>query len=562
MRMTENNKKWILICILLITFIIPFLMSGLVSSYSTDIEVPHIQAFSKEDYNPILEEKSQGLGNITIKDVLFNDKGFFNNSQLHPDLQDDLGSGALDMEYKQTEFIETVAVAQYDNLDNSIIESRKIKVLLNDSISVEYDISVNGSEGYLIYGLSLSPVTIKEIYIHNQTSDPIVKLTETQYSIDSANFFNFDYYDYFQIDINNFSVYILYEYEINIRNWILSQDSDLELLINKQQQSFTPDFAYNFTFSGLKHNNTLDEFIAAYDFKATIGLNLPDKDVLFDYSLWIDDNEIEDFLGDDNSINFTTYADARKITVNFKANFTIRFEDPLDYSWAIDRLAELSNIRERIYFPTVVSGPNHIYIKNVRLFEKTITIDQVLANISLYERPVAFFDANVSIIQEKLENSLIFTELSVKKQGLRIILPYMIKGETVPFIIKYRATNNLRLVITDNIRMPLDGIRIELLYYEKLYGTYISNEIVHPMAPAFSNEHGEITIYNVPNGFYQLRAYRNNQLLLETEVSSFTDVNYIATNIIHFPIIILVFIALYSSIFLIGLIFYLKNKRT
>jgi len=536
-------------------------MCGLIPSESIKTEVPQIQSFSKEDYTPILDEKSQGLGNISITDVSFNEKGFYNNSELHPDLQDDISSGALDMNYKLTNFIQTVSVAQYDNLDDSIIESKKITVLLNDSISVEYDISVIGSERYLIYGLSLYPVTIKEIYIHNQTSDPIIKLTNTQYSIDSANFLNFDYYEYFQTDTNNFSIYILYEYEINIRYWILNQDSEQDLLMNKQEQSFSPIFTYNFTFLGRRHNKTLDELIPAYDFKATLGLNLPDKEVLLEHSLWIDENEIENFLGPDNSINFTVYADASRIMVNFKANFTIRFEDPLDYSWAIDRLAELSDRRERIYFPTLISGPNHIFIKNVRIFEKTITIDQVLKNSSLFERPVAFFDANVSIIQEKLENSLIFTEHSVKKQGLRIMLPYMVNGETVPFIIKYRATNDLRLVITDNIHMPLDGIKVELLYYEKLYGTYISNEMVQPMAPAFSNEHGEIIIYNVPNGFYQLRVYRNSQLLLETEVSSFSDVNYIVTNIFHFPFVILVFVALYSSIFLIGLIIYLKNKR-
>ena len=559
--MSENIKKWLVVCIFLITVITPFLMGGLIPCESHYTEVPQVQAFSKEDYSPILEEKAQGLGNITIKDVLFNEKGFFNNSQLHPDLQDDLSSGALELNYRGTDFIETVTAAQHDNLDDSIIKSNKIKVLLNESVSVEYDISVAGSERYLIYGLSLYPVTIKEIYIHNQTSDPIIKLTETQYTIDSANFLNFDYYDYFQIDMNNFSVYILYEYEINIRHWILIQDSEMELLINKQQQSFTPDFTYNFTFSGLRRNKTLDEFIPAYDFKATLDLNLPDKEVLFDHSLWINEDEIGDFLGNGNSINFTVYADVSEIMVNFKANFTIKFEDPLDYSWAIDRLAELNDIRERIYFPTLISGPEHIFIQNVKIFEKTITIDQVLTNSSLFERPVAFYDANVSIIQEKLENSLIFTEQSVKKQGLRIMLPYMIQGETVPFLIKYRATNDLRLVITDNIRMPLEGMKIELLYYEKQYGTYISNEIVQPMAPAYSNEHGEITIYNVPNGYYQLRVYRNDQLLLETEVSSFTDVNYIATNIFHFPIVILVFIILYSSILLIGLIIYLKNKR-
>lgn len=561
MRMRENNKKWLVVCIFLISFIIPFLMCGLITSESTYVEDPRIQSFSKDDFAPILEEKSQGLGNITITDVTFNEKGFFNNTQLYPDLDDDLSTGALDLKYKQTSFLETISIAQYDNLDDSILESNEIKVLLNESISVEYDISVSGSEGFLIYGFSLSPVIIKEIYVHNQTSDPIEKLSETQYSIDSANFFSFEYFDYFQMDQNNFSIYILYEYEIKIKQWTLDQLTGQDLVINKQEQSIISRFNYNFTFSGKKYNKTLSDTVPAYNFRAAIGLNLPDKEMLFDHSVWINDIEIEGSLKGDNSLNFTAYADDSQIMVNFNANYTIRFEDPVASSWAIDRLADLSDNRERIYFPSLISGPEHIFIEKIYLFENTITIDQVLINSSIFGRSVAFFDANVSIIQESLENSLIFTENSVKKKGIRIILPYMIKGETVPFILKYKATNDLRIVITDNINMPLRGIKAELYYFEKPYGTYISNGLVQPMAPVFSNEHGEVIIYNVPNGFYQLRIYQNNQFLTEAEVSSFQDINYIVTDIFHFPFVILIFITIYSTIFLIGLIFYLKNKR-
>jgi hypothetical protein len=560
--MSKNPMKYFIIGILLISFVIPYFEVSVNGSRGSSTELPQCQSFSKEDYTPILEEKSQGLGNITVTDVAFNEKGFFDNSQLYPDLEDDLTTGALNMTYIKTDYLETVSVAQYDNLNSSIPESNKIKVLLNESVSIAYNHSITGSEGYLVYGLRLSPVTIKEIYVQNRSIDSIIKLSEGQYSIDSANFLNFDYYDYFKIDQNNFSIYILYEYNLNIGQWILVQDPEEAILMKQQEESFIPTFTYNFTISGSEYNKTLSEIIPAYNLKMNVELNLPDKDQLSDQLLWINDLEIENFLNMENVFNFSCYADYSEITVQFNANFTLQFQDPVDYSWSIDRLFDLSDVRERIYFPKLISGPDHIFLENIYIFENTITIDQVTSNSSLFNRQVNVFDANVSIIQEALEKSLIFTKNSIKKKGLRVILPFMIKGETVPFTIKYKASNDLRLIITDGIRMPLTGMMIELFYFDKPYGTYISNELVQPMAPAFSDQNGEVLIKNVPNGIYQLKVFQNNQVLLETEVSALEDVNYITTDIFHFPIIIMIFSIIYGTILLIGLIIYFKNRRT
>ena len=562
MLMNKNPMKWCIIGIFLISFLIPFFAVSVNGSKGSSTEIPQYQSFSKEDYTPILEGQSQGLGNITITNVGFNEEGFFSNSQLHPDLGDDLTTGALNMTYIQTDYIETISVAQYDNLNKLITSSNKIEVLLNESVNVIYDYSITGAEGYLIYGLRLSSVTIKDVYIQNQSIGTIIKLTEGQYSIDDANFVNFNYYDYFQMDENNFSLYITYEYNLNIGQWRLAQDPEQTFLIEKQEESLIPSFTYNFTISGTEYNNSINEIIPAYNLKTDVILNLPDKEQLFDQSLWINDLEVEGFLNVDNSINFSSYADYNLIMVKFNANFTIQFEDPIDFSWAIDRLVELSDIRERIYFPKLVSGPDHIFLENLYIFENTITIDQVTSNSSLFDRQVQVFDANVSIIQEVLEKSLIFTKNSVKKKGLRVVLPFIIKGETVPFTLKYKASNNLRLIITDSIRMPLTGMKIELFYFDKPYGTYISNELVQPMAPAFSNQNGEVIIENVPNGIYQLKVFENGQILLETEVSSLEDVNYITTDIFHFPYIIMIFSIIYSTIFLIGVTIYLKNRRS
>jgi len=570
--MLLRYKKYQTILILFILLLIPILTSQIFEdnktcgNYNTIKELPNSTTFTLEDYKPILEDESQNLGNITITNILFDEAGFYNNSAKYPDLQDDFSTGALKMAYQNTSYLYTSLSARYDNLDQSSYNN-KITVVLNESISVEYNYSKSGAEGYLIYGFRLTPILVKEVFINNQSTEPINKLNENQYSIDSSNFLIFNYYDYFQINEidenyeNNFTIYIKYEYDLTINNWELTQTSK-NLVIRTQEESFSPRFVYNFTFWGLKWNETSTHInIPAYNLKAFLEVNLPDKEVLYNYTMLVSKLEISNYLGSNNLINVTTYADYITIDIQFSANFTLRFQNPVDFSWAIDRLVEKRDIRERIYFPSLISGPDRIILSHIALFESTITLDQMMSNRSIFGRSVSYFDANVTTIQDKLDHSLIFTKNSVKKKGLKIFLPYLVKGETDPFILTYKATKDLRVIITDNINMPLSSVKLELYYFDKPYGTYISNDLDQPMAPAFTNENGELILSNVPNGNYKAKIYLDNQLLMEADVTPFQDVNYIVTEIIHFPSVILTFSSLFGIIIFIGYILHLKNRK-
>lgn len=565
-------KKYRIILILFILLLIPILTSQILvdnniyRNYNTTQEFPNSQTFILEDYEPILEDESQNRGNITVTNLNFDEKGFYNNSVKYPELQDDFSTGALRMAYQNTSYLYTTLSAHYDNLDQASYNN-KITVVLNESISVEYNYSKSGAEGFLIYGFRLSPILVKEVFIHNQSTDPIEKLNENQYSIDSSNFLNFNYYDYFQINEidenyeNNFTIHIKYEYNLTIDSWFLDQISKNHV-IRTQEESFSPRFIYYFTFMGLKWNGTSTSIsVQANNLKAFLEVNLPNKEDLFNHSLSVSSSEISNYLGSNNIINLTSYAVLTPVEVQFSANFTLRFENPLDFSWGIDRLIENRDIRERIYFPSLISGPDKIILSHITLFENTITLDQVLSNHSIFGRAVSYFDANVSIIQDQLENSLIFTKNSIKKKGLKVFLPYLVKGETNPFILKYKANKDLNLIITDSINMPITNVKLELYYFDKLYGTYISNDLVQPMAPAFTNENGEIVISNVPNGVFNAKVYLEDQLLLEVEVTPFLDVNYITTNIFHFPLVILVFSSIFGLFILIGYIFHLKYRK-
>ena len=569
--MNTNYRKFLIVLFVVLSSIIPLIfMDDLFNYNSLDRENfninidPKIQVFSKDDYTPILDDPEQGLGNITITKLTFNEEGIFNRSDRYPNLVDDLISGALNITYLGTQYMQTNEIAQFNNLDKSLPESDEITVLINESISVQYNSSMVESEGYLIYSPRLRPRVLKQVLVQNESSSIIEELSEDEYSLDADDYLIFDYQNYFQDPDNfhNFSMYFIFEYKLTADGWELAQDPKSILTLTQQQQTFSPSFYYNFTLTGLKESDLYANIsIPAENLIVELIVNPLDKNLFYDQQLKINDTVVNDFLEQDNLINVTISADAKLFSLTFKTNFTLKFENSVDYSWAIDRLIEGRNVRERIYFPSLISGPKHIYLENVSLIESTITADQVISNSSLFERPVNYYDVVVSITQLTIENSLIFTDNAVKRKGLRLMIPYLIVGETNPFLLKYDATNDLKIIITDTIRMPLIGYRIELFYFGKVFGTYISNDLTQPMAPAYSNENGEVLIENVPNGNYTVKIYQDNVIIKDALINTFSEFNYISTNVPYFPLWILIFGSINGALILIGLIIYFNNKR-
>lgn len=524
--------------------------------------IPELSSFSEDDYSPIINTPEQGLGNITITQFSFDEEGVFNQSEKYPNLVDDLSSGALKISYLETTYLETTEIAQFNNLDDSIPRSNKITVLINESISVQFNSSIENSEGYLIYNPLLYPRVLNQVLVKNNTDPIIEELNEADYTIDSNNYFVFNYQNFFSATFHNFSLYFIFEYSLTLETWDLTQNPNDDLSLTQQIQTFSPSFYYNFTLIGTKISGNLTKPPEpAGNLVLEIIVNPLDKDLFFGHILDIDDQIKVNFLEPDKKINVTISADAKLFSLKFSANFTMLFENSVDFSWAIDRLIGERNIRERIYFPSLISGPEHIILKNITLVESTIIVDQIISNSSLFDRDVNVFDEIISIGQETIENSLIFTKNAVKRKGLNLVIPYLIAGETNPCSLKYSATNDLKIVITDSIRMPLVGYRIELKYYGKNYGTYISNNFTQPMASAYSDENGEILIENVPNGNYTVKVYQGTVLITELQINTFREVNYLITDVIHFPLWILIFGGISVILILLGLLLYFKNYR-
>lgn len=531
-------------------------------NFSNSYDLPKTQAISIEDYTPIIDDQNHGLGIITITNLIYNEAGFFNFTANYPNLDDDLTSGALEMSYNGTEYIETKNVAQSDNLNDSVIESNMVTVLLNESIEIRYDMSIGGSEGYLIYKPSLVYDKLNRFLIQNESSSQIIELNEAEYSIDNYDFVKFNYNNYFGVTAHNFTMHLIWEVNIELNDWNILQDTNDDIVIYQQEQEIQPLFSYNFTVNAYEYNkSSAIGTLLAENMDIDLKITPPDRDQLSNHTLEVNGVIISNFLDANNTINVTINEIPGIFIMNFTTNYTLKFEDPIDYSWSIDRLIKNNNIRERIYLPTLISGPDHIYLSGIVVYESSITIDQVVSNYSLFNRDVLTFDANLSVVEEYSQSSLIFTENAIRKKGLKIVIPYLIKSETNPFFITYEANNDLLIIVTDRIRMPIINLDLEIYFYDKPYGSYISNDLTEPSAPVSTNFNGEVSFKNLATGNYTIRIYRRNNLIKETVISTFSKTYYIITDAIHFPLVIIIFGSISGIVFLIGLILYLNSRR-
>ncbi len=553
----RNKKIYCIKSYLIILFISLFLIPIIFgneefnSGLSNHEPLPIMSDIIKEDFTPILSEEKHSLGNITVNDIDFSDleMGFFIYNNTYPQIWEDYNSGAYSISRTDFIFIETISPAIQDNLNEDIVDSNIITVKLNETLAVDYN---NPQTGYLIYLSRLRQSRLQEFYVNNGT-DTIKLNEETDYTFDSNKFIVFNYKSYFRKGpVFNFKMHLIWEYDLNVQSWNIFQYPRQDLLIKNVEQNFTIKFKYGFNLVGKKYGETiLENNVEVDNIDVALTMNLPDKNKLDGHSLMLNDIIVN--IGDHLNINKSVdillsdhfLANSSIVLLNFTSIFTFKFVKPVEKTWAIDRVI-MSEIRQRIYLPSLIDGPRHIYIKNLSIFESTVFADQVLRSSSQFERVFLYFYLNSSVMG---------------REGIEIKFPYLVPGETCPCIIKYITDQTLRVVITDNIKMPLVGARLEVFYYGAVYGTYMSSDSIQPIPPGNTNEHGEIILFNVPRGNYTIRVYYNQIFLKESSVSTVNDINYIYTNYPHFPFWIIVFGLINGVIVFFGVIFYLNNKR-
>jgi len=559
---TRNNtifsKKAFLLILMIMAIFIPVIFAnfkifpniGLNKNYFQE-EVLNINDFTKNNYTEIRTTAKHGLGNITIDDISFNVlwPGFVNENIYHPLVTEDHIKGAISMNVKHMEFIETTSPALIDNLNSETGDKVIATYKLNETIQVNYSKS---EARYLIYHSRFTDTKLLEFYVNNGTI--ITELTEgVDYTIDDRNFLVFYYEDYFQKGRTfNFTMYLIWEHLLVFGNWEIEQMEDQVLEISEVEQELTPEFNYNFFLIARAYDQDLDEILPISFWDVALTVNPLDKEKFNNHKLILNGIEVNigEHLNSDNSLqiklsdHFTP--ESNTFSLNFTSSYLLRFEEHLGNLWAIDRLVSQREIRERIYFCNLISGPRHIYLENVVFYEPAIYFEEVINTYSLFNRDVLFVDANNSI-----SNRL----------GLNVTIPYLFVGETCPFSIEYFTFQKLKIVITDNIKMPLVGAKIEVFHFGAIYGTYISNKTIQPIIPLKSDENGQIVLYNVPRGNYTIRVYWEGRFVKEASISTFNEINYVYTSIVHSPLWIIIFGGIIGIILILGAIFYLKYKK-
>ncbi|MFX1376021.1 MAG: hypothetical protein ACFFA0_09435 [Promethearchaeota archaeon] len=555
---TLFSKMAFLLVLVVLVCIIPVILTNMKNHYNTDLNNNILNEndlktneFTKENYTEILESETYGLGNITIDNIRFNtlELGFYNENIYHPLIIEDIISESLIINLTNMEFIETTSPAIVDNLNEEIEDKNSITIKLNETLFVQYN---NSEQGYLVYLSRYLNAELVDFYVDNGTT--ITKLIEgTDYTIEPTHFLIFHYEDFFkQGSIFNFSMYLIWEFDIYVGDWKIEQNNNEFLEIIEVEQEITPEFSYSFFLNGWKYASKIPQSSLISDWDIAFTVNPLDKENFTDHILAIDGIEVNlgQHLNPDKSIRINLNDEFRPNATSFSLNFTtafrLKFEESVEKSWAIDRLIRNRDIRERIYLCSLISGPRHIFLKYVVFYETSIYFEEVLDVYSLFERDTLFIETNSSITGQP---------------GLNITIPFLFVGETCPVSIEYITFQKLKIIITDNIKMPLVNAKIELFYCGVTYGTYISNSTIQPIIPRRSDENGQIVVNNVPRGNYTIRIYYQGRFIEEAIVSTFKEVNYVYTEILHSPLWILIF-GLINAVFLItGMIFYLKYKK-
>lgn len=541
---------------ILVIFLVGLVLTPVFYNYSkthslneVDKEELLISDFRREDYNPILSTDRHGLGSVTINNMHFNYYviGNINHSTNHPLIDEDITSNALKIGIENIDYLGTTQSAINDNLNNT--NQVQIFVKLNETLKVEYN---NTIAGYLVYLSRFSLAKLLDFYVEYDSM--IVRLTEgIDYTIDEIGYVIFDYETYFQKGpIFSFKIHFIYEFGFAVGDWSLDQREETLLVMNEKEQNFTSRFTYQFFLIGWAVTVDLSGTVPIDYIDLALTITPPDKDQLTYQELIINTlfKNVNDYVNPNKTLSIEI-SDLFKpnrsfISLNFTCDFGLKFEEPVGDSWAIDRLVNGRNTRERTYIISMVTGPPHIFLKNISLYETNINIEQVIKAYSLFNREIEYFDANQSV---------------PRQLGLMMKIPYLISGETCPFSIQYIATGILNIIVTDRIKMPLVGVNLEILYMGAKYGTYISNITTQPIPPGPTDGNGQIILYDVPRGEYTARVIWQGAVVKESTISTDEEINFIFTNVPHFPLLIMIFGLISGIVLVFGALFYIKYKK-
>ncbi|WP_457556489.1 hypothetical protein [Candidatus Harpocratesius sp.] len=529
------------------------------------------------------EDKMNDLGQIEIY-------GFSVREELRPTafFRDDIQNIHYDhdVETVNPKFDSTIRVASAVHASgNTDSRNSSVEILLNETVKWTY--TENATSFIVGFAPYVQPATLFAMYLNG------TKLDSTNYSIEEQ-FLDGIYYSWFYYNFTTlFNAYssaeflIKYQYtvEIPISNWKVINQPILPDE-NEESNEYQNPFQY---ITGIKNNFTMPYVYNVtfgregwlYNVTAKFLITLPDSDDIFAAELKSYSNQVIDelpFTLENNSIklNIWTFLDQREtLSAEFKANFTVEILESIDGEqfWCEDRLVDGTRNRERDYKITVSDGPADLMVAMFGLNDTGIYFDDLNEDRndrikSALNREVVIIDMNRSEGQPSGtiisgNQTLEYVDgISMLISGESYLSPYaLFKGEVDIITVKYRATRDLNLVIADNTKTPISGIKVNIFFANQPFGSKISLYDNLPYPVKTSDNNGRIIIYGVPIGDYIIEILDNSGHHLQNlTASSLIDENLIVTTIPHFPLVIIIFGVVSAVCIVTGLIIYKKNQ--
>jgi hypothetical protein len=398
---------------------------------------------------------------------------------------------------------------------------------------------------------------IREVTV-NGTQIPLENIT----TFNGGFFYNFS--DYYKLNRNGtLNMGFVFDYNLTISNWLLSQH-DMTSLLGKTyltKKSQIIDAYYNYSLSpGASGLNMTGKFI----------INLPDVTKLNQtsinmsiYSGDIHSPSISSYYTSytkhaNYSIEFTDNANGTKYAINFKTNFTIEFKNPAEPNlWSRESLYQNRDIRKREYELKIVEGPSTIPVSLFYFNESTIPYDDGIILTSELGRPVSNMNMNyTSSAAGPVGTTFQFVKISETNYY------YLVYGETDRISLYYKSKYTLNLVIADKAQIPIQNVKLVVYYQDVPYGSVITSTEVYQLAPQYTDSLGQVVINEVPYGNFTLGVYYYNNFIQNISASSSISLNFLVTEIPHFPTWIIIYASISLVFVLSGLKIYKKNSRS
>ncbi|MHA1731398.1 MAG: hypothetical protein ACTSU5_05620 [Promethearchaeota archaeon] len=412
----------------------------------------------------------------------------------------------------------------------------------------------------IFHGESEPGATLNGIWYNTSVGGPLVPFPEENYTVQYVSkpdggydYAVFDLQPYFSGKVNGSMVMTFnYTYEFEVKGWYTAPQSSESHSISNGTNNIVADFVTYFEIVG-------DE---------QLGLDLlytpPDHTYLYNETIsWKKPEQI--YFVDVPSENHTILADNRiqilvseskmQFNVTYLANYTLGFVNATPENiWSADRLVSGFNSRERDYIINASSGPAELLLGNIR-FNSTIPHSSVQGYSDAFNRTVSEISINSTTIPNY--------ESPTGGVLAHFILGYMKTGEVDKVTVQYTADSFLNVLIADAISFPLPNVEVVLYINGLRYGSKVSNEEVRPFPSLTTDSQGQVLFENVPNyQNYTVEVFQNGKSHGMYQVSPVKSLNFVVTEIPHFPIWIIVWASISVAVLCVGVVIYRKSQKT